>query len=625
MLLASLQNVTKKYSIQTVLKDASLQISTGQKLGLIGPNGSGKTTILRIIIGQETPTEGTAYLAKDARVGYVPQYVDYDEDETIQDYIMSEYMLTTAMLHEQEEKLAQASEAQIEKVFAGYEKIRNKYESIDGDSYIQRSQAMLNTLGLGGRDDQKIGSLSGGEKNVLTLAQALLASPDLLILDEPDNHLDYLGVAWLEDFLIRFKGAVLIVSHNRYMLDRVANGILQLENGCIKYYDGGYSDYRATRLRELLAQQSDYIANQKRLAQLEARVKQFELIARTNSDPAWGKRLRSLRSQLEREKNQAVEKPELGDGSIKADFSTEATRAKIALQIRGYSKSYDHLKLFDGADMDIRCGERVALVGPNGCGKTTLLRDIVEHGSWENQTIRIGPSLSTGYCPQEQEVLRIDRTILGEIMAAAPMSREEGFGILSRFLFTWGDLQKRVKDLSGGERNRLQLARLTALKPNFLILDEPTNHLDIQACEAIEEALASFEGTLLVVSHDRYFLDKIVNRVIEVRDGRLSSYGGNFTDFWRMRITMPQVVGRISTRRKHREKPVPKRVQEKSLEVLEQQIIESENEKIALEQRIADAFSRHDNTDGRRASRQLEQLKAKINSLYDKWMAENKG
>jgi ATP-binding cassette subfamily F protein 3 len=624
MLLASLQNVSKRYSVETVLRDVSFQISSGQKLGLIGPNGSGKTTILRILLGQEPPSEGHAVLARDVKVGYVPQYVEYDNNETVLDVILSEHRRLAAALRDQEERLAHASEEGLDRAFRAYEQARREYEARDGDNFPQRAQAMLDALGLGGKEHQKIGSLSGGEKNVLCMTQALLAEPDLLVLDEPANHLDYLGVAWLEDFLKRFKGAVLIVSHNRYLLDRVVDGILQLEDGQVSYYAGGYSAYRSMRLRELLAQQADYIANQKRLAQLEARVKEFERIARTHSDPKWGKRLRAIRSQLEREKSQAVEKPVLDESSMQADFSTEATKAKIALQIRSYSKSFKDLKLFEDADVDISCRERVALVGPNGCGKTTLLRDVVEHGDWGNQTIRIGPSLTVGYCAQEQEVLDGDRTILQEIQSAVPMSRRDASVILAKFLFTWDDLQKRVRELSGGERNRLQLARLTAMKPNFLILDEPTNHLDIPAREAVEEALEGFEGTILVVSHDRYFLDKIVNRVIEVRDRKLISYPGNFTDFWyaRQRST-PRVVGRVATRRKQREKAQSKRKPEQTATSLEQRIQEAEQKKLALERRITKAFEHRDHQEGRRAARQLERLEAQIDDLYQRWIEEN--
>ena len=624
MLLANLQNVAKHYGAQTVLQGVSFKISSGQKLGLIGPNGSGKTTMLRILLGQESPSDGTALLTRGVRVGYVPQYVEYDEHDTVLDCILAEHRRVTVALRAQEERLAQASEAEMDKALRAYQRARDEYDRIEGDRFPQRARAMLDALGLAGRGEQKIGVLSGGEKNVLSLTQALLAEPDLLVLDEPANHLDYLGIAWLEDFLTQFKGAVLIVSHNRYLLDRVVAGILQLDDGRIRYYEGGYSTYRATRLRELLAQQSDYIANQKRLAQLEALVKKFEQIARTHSDPKWGKRLRARRKQLEREKKQAIEKPTLGPSSIRADFATEATRADIALQIRGYSKAFGDLKLFEEVDLHISCGERVALVGPNGCGKTTLLRDIMEHGAWEHPVIRIGPSLRVGYGAQEQEVLRGDRTLLEEIMATAPMGRKEASALLARFLFGPDDFQKRVADLSGGERNRLQLARLMVLKPSFLILDEPTNHLDIPAREAVEEALGDFKGTILVVSHDRYFLDKIAHRVVEVRDRQLVSYSGNFTEFWVARqASMPRVAGRIAKRRKTRERRRPERVQGKPSAAIEQRIAEAEQQKLELERRVADAFARRDHREGRRTARQLEQLKTQLDDLYEKWVEES--
>ena len=385
-------------------------------------------------------------------------------------------------------------------------------------------------------------SLSGGEKNVLSLAQALLSEPDLLLLDEPANHLDYLGVAWLEDFLVKFGGTVLIVSHNRYLLDRVVGGILELEGGRIQEYSGGYSDYRGEKLRRLISQQRDYVVNQKRLAQLEALVKRFEQIARSKADPAWGRRLRARRSQLEREKRQAVEKPVLSRGAVSASFTTEATRSDIAVQVRGYSRAFGDRQLFDDADLHIASGERVALVGPNGAGKTTLLRDIVEKGDWNSRTIRIGPSIRLGYAAQEQEVLRPERTILEEVGAGAAISSNEAFGLLRRFLFGWEDLDKKVADLSGGERNRLQLARLMAVRPSLLVLDEPTNHLDIPTREAVEEALEDYAGTVLVVSHDRYFLDKVAGRVVELQDGKLVSFDGNFSEFWYARQALESPV-----------------------------------------------------------------------------------
>ena len=625
MLIASLQNVTTHYGAQAVLRGVSFRIASGQKLGLIGANGSGKTTLLRVLLRQETPTEGSVFLSPAVRVGYVPQHVERDEDDTVVDWLLVEHRRLEGELRLQEERLGQSSGRELDSALRDYQVARDNYDGVDADSWPRRARNMVSALGLVGKEGQKVRSLSGGEKNVLSMAQALLTEPDFLILDEPANHLDYLGIAWLEDFLAQYKGAVLTVSHNRHLLDRVVGGVLALENGRVRLYDGGgYSTYRATRLRELISQQSDYIANQKRLAQLEALVQRFENIARGNPDPMWGKRLRARRSQLEREKKQAVEKPVLDESGIKADFATSRTRANIALQVRGFSKAFGAAKVFDGADMDIAGGEHVALVGANGSGKTTLLREVVENGDWDNRQVRVGPSMRVGYAAQEQEVLRRDRTVIDEIQAVAPMSSHEALGLLGRFLFGADDLNKTVGDLSGGERNRLQLARLMSMKPNFLILDEPTNHLDIPSREAVEEALDGFEGTLLVVSHDRYFLDKVVDRVVEVRDRELVSYAGNFTDFWQERQKlMPRVAGRVAARGRTRAKArVERAAHRETVASLERRIKEAEEGKLAAERLAADAFARRDLRAGRRATREHERLGRLIDDLYEQWLTK---
>jgi len=621
MMLVNLQNVSKNFGAQTVLKDVSFQINSSEKLGLIGPNGAGKTTVLRIIVGKEEASAGNVAVARGARIGYVPQHVEYPADACVMDCVLETHRRLTAALRREEERLASAGEADVKRAMRAYERARDAYDHINGDTYVRRADAMLDALGLAGRGDQRVSRLSGGEMNVLALAQALLAEPDLLLLDEPANHLDYVGVAWLEGFLSRFKGAVLIVSHNRYLLDRVVQGILHLEGGTLARHEGNYSAYRAGRLRQLVAQQEDYIANQKRLAQLEALVQKFAEIARGHSAPAWGKRLRARRAQLEREKAQAVEKPMLGSSAIQPDFSTQAPKAHVALQLRGYSRAFGDLKLFDEVDLDIACGERVALIGPNGCGKTTLLRDVVETAAWENAVVRIGPSLTIGYCAQQQEVLKGDRTVLDEILAAGRLSRRDAHGVLARFLFGPDDLGKVVQNLSGGERNRLQLARLMVQKPNFLILDEPTNHLDIQAREAVEDALADYEGTILVVSHDRYFLDKVVERVVEVRDRKLVSYAGGFSDFWQARrLTELRSEGRVARRSKDRERAKERAIASKAVRDLERRISSTEQEKAELERGIEQALARHDRSGGRRLARQLERLQERIDGLYQQWL-----
>ncbi|HOX37202.1 MAG TPA: ABC-F family ATP-binding cassette domain-containing protein [Candidatus Brocadiia bacterium] len=623
--MATFQNVSKYYGAQVVLNGASFQIYSDTKLGLIGPNGCGKTTILRILLGHEPPTSGLASLTSGTRVGYVPQHVEYDEGETVMDHLLADHARVAEELRAQEDRLAAATGDAVQKAMRAYQRARDVFERTGGDHFPERARAMLDALGLGDRCEQLIGSLSGGERNILSLTHALLAEPDLLVLDEPANHLDYLGVAWLEDFLSKFRGAVLVVSHNRYLLDRVVGGILQLQNGKIDAYTGNYSEYRATRLRELMAQQREYEANQKRLAKLEALVLKMQNIAQGHDDTTWGKRLKARRTQLERARAEAVEKPQLEEDSIKARFTAEASQADIALDMRGYTKSYGDLSLFEGADLQISCGERVALVGVNGCGKTSLLRDVVERGSWENPVIRVGPTMTIGYGAQNQEILNHEGTVLDEIMNIDYTSYGTARSLLARFLFDDDDMKKKISSLSGGERNRLQLARLMLQKPNFLILDEPTNHLDIPAREAIEEALSDYEGTLLVVSHDSYFLDKIVTRVVEARDRKLVSYPGDFSTFRYVSGQLfEKATGRISTRRKEREKASDsKRISKNRLAQLEISIERGEARKAELEKLVIEAYSRNDYVEGKRLSEELKKVAELLESHYEKWFAAN--
>ncbi len=561
-------------------------------------------------------------LASGTRVGYVPQYVEGEDDELVMDWLLADHMALGEKLRLSEELLAAAAGDEIEAAMVQYQKARDRYDRVDSDLAEERAVKILDSLGLQDKERQEIGSLSGGEKNVLSLARALLDEPDFLVLDEPGNHLDFMGLAWLEQFLINFKGAVLIVSHNRHMLDRVATGILVLEDGRVRRYEGGYSTYRAARLRELIAQQADYGANQKRLAQLEALVQRLALTARARASMAAGKRLRARRSQLARERAQAVEKPKSEVSAIEADFGAGRTQANIVLRLRGYSKSFDDLSLLENVDFDMTSGERVAIVGPNGSGKTTLLRDVVTKGDWDSEIIRIGPSIRVGYAAQEQEVLERDRAIIEEMMQSPPPSGENAaFALLRKFLFTIDDLDKRVSELSGGERNRLQLARLMKLQPNFLILDEPTNHLDIPAREAVEDALADYEGSILVVSHDRYFLDKVVNRVVELDNRDLISFDGNFSEFWQARNeSLPRETGRVATRGVDRKRARAERAELRAgVATLERRIEEAEEQKLDLEQRTSEAFERRDTRDGRRLNRQLQRVTTTLEDLYKQW------
>ncbi len=642
MAILEFKNINKEFSGKTILENASFDINSNQKLGLIGANGTGKSTILNIINGIIKPDSGKVQVASDIRIGYVPQHVDIPDDRTVGNYLLEEYELLNAELRAAEDKLAHAATSEHDKLLNQYQVIRDRFDHIGGDLYPQRAEGLVSALGLTDKIDQPARLLSGGERNVLCMTRALLADPNLLILDEPGNHLDYHGLAWLDEFICRFRGAIIIVSHNRYLLDRAVNGILELENGKVDYYPGNYSAFKVQKEEKLRAMAAEHKAWQQRVDHLKQLVQKFADIAQGHaSDNTWGKRLRSRRSQLEREMGKEVAKPTESNSKISVNFNTEATRCDIALQLNSYKKAFDDNVLFDGADWQIEGGQRWALVGPNGSGKTTLLKDIIGYGKWDNAVVRIGPSLSVGYCSQQQEVLNSENTVFDELYDLPNINEQQVFDILARFHFTDEAINKRIKNLSGGERNRLQLAKLLYSKPNFLILDEPTNHLDIYTCEAIEEALTEFDGTLLVVSHDRYFLDKIVNHVAEVRNNQLVTYDANFTSYWEITAEFRQEstgAGRVASRGKLRgdaEDDKPKaaaqhhadrkaknaqlRKVKKNFEDLEKEIAKQEQLKDDKEKQASDAFSDGDHEKGQQLSLEISQISEKIEKLMEEW------
>ncbi len=616
-------NLSKYYGIETIFDNISLKINSNEKIGLVGPNGCGKTTLIKMITGIEEPSSGNIIIDKNLRIAYVPQYIEFEENFTLKDIMLEQYNILSEKLRILENKMTISNENEIKSLLLEYQNVRDIYDGIEGDSIPSRSEKILDSLGLEGKLDQHVETLSGGEKNVLALAKALLIKPDLLVLDEPGNHLDYKGLAWLEKFLSDYKGAVLIVSHNRYLLDRICERILAVEDSDVKEFSGNYSYYRMSRLRSLINQQSDYIANQKKIKRIETLVSKFRQIATATGDPSWGQRLRAMKSRYDQEQKNAVEKPQEFEKKISMDFESESTQADIALQINSYSKAFNDLTLFKNANVEIKCGEKIALIGANGCGKTTLIKDIISEGNWDNNIIRVGPSLTIGYCSQHQEIFDPLNTIEEEIRGLGSLTRSDAYKIIAPFNFTWEDMKKKTADLSGGEKNRLQMARLIYLKTNFLILDEPTNHLDIISSEAVEEALTDFKGTLLVVSHDRYFLEKTVSRIIEVRDKKLVSYDGSFSSWWNANNPVtPKSDGRISTRGSDRRKvrfESKNNFSIKEIQKIEEKINTKEKEKSNLEGQINTAFSRSDHKKGRDLSLTLEKVNKHLEKLYYQW------
>ncbi len=616
-------NLSKFYGTDTILDNISLKICNNEKIGLVGPNGCGKTTLVKILTGDEEASKGNIIVADNFRIGYVPQYIEYDNNLTLFDVLLEQHNSLSEELRKLESEMGSASENDLESILENYQRIRDEFDSIEGDSAPARAEKILDSLGLEGRGGQIVETLSGGEKNVLALAKVLLHKPDLLILDEPGNHLDYKGLAWLEKFLSEYNSGVLIVSHNRFLLDRICEKIISIESRKTIEYIGNYSYYRMNKLKSLVNQQSDYISNQKKINRIEALVKKFKILATATADPKWGQRLKAMKTRYDREQKNAVGKPLSFEKKIEMDFQAESSKADIALQINGYSKSFDDLELFKNTGVEISCGEKVALIGDNGCGKTTLIKDIISKGSWDSDIIRVGPSLTIGYCSQHQEIFNDNNTIEDEIRGLGSLTRSDAFNIVAPFNFSWEDMEKRTGDLSGGEKNRLQMARLIYLKTNFLILDEPTNHLDIISSESVEEALADFDGTLLVVSHDRYFLEKTVNRVIEVRGKKLVSYVGSFSSWWSsVNPLKPKSDGRVTTRGSNRKQEKTRDVssdQNKEIKNIEDRITSLETEKSDLETRVNNAFSKCDHKKGKDLSLKLEKANRQLDKLYKQW------
>ena len=559
--MVSFHQVSKHYADQDVLRDVSFQINPGDKVGLIGANGAGKSTLLHLLRGAQQPSSGMVVADPDLKIGFVPQQLDAAATVQVREYLLGEVASAEGALRTAEHSLAGAAEERMAAALRRYQAARDRYDALNGDQAAWQAERALERVGLAGAAAGTVALLSRGERNLLSLARALLWDPGLLVLDEPGNHLDYAGLEWLEEMLAGFSGGVLLVSHNRRLLDRTVTRILELSGGRIREYRGNYTDYRLVRLQSLVAQRADYVAAEKRIAQLTALVARLAAVAAVRSDKAHGRRLRARRTQLAREESQAVARPDLREERVSVVLPQARSEATVALQVLGYERRFGDQVLFRGAHLEISCGERVALVGPNGCGKTTLLRDIVAHGAWEHPVLRVGPSLTVGYCAQNQDTFAAEQTILDAFLDLGLGNRQEVLGVLRGYLFTWDDLDKQIGVLSGGERNRLQLAAAVQRQANFLILDEPTNHMDIPSCEAIEDALLAFTGTVLLVSHDRYLLDNVATAVVEVRGQRLHRFAGGFSEYWSERkLPRPVAAAADAGRRQVPEPPLEARI-----------------------------------------------------------------
>ncbi len=526
------------YGGQDIFEGLTSQINKGDHIGLVGPNGAGKTTLLRLLMGQLQPLDGSIHKQPELAIGYLMQNPEYPGGQTAFDEVyegLGEIKQVEARMKEFELKIEQAQnedQREAEKLGMKYAELTDRYQILGGPAAEARIAALLDGLGVPRRIWQSsMESLSGGERNMVGLARILVGNHDLMLLDEPGNHLDFSGLEWLEHFLKTSEKAFIIVSHNRYTLDRVCTKIWELQRGKLDLYTGNYSDYRAEKLTKQLVQEAAYHRAQKEIDRLQFNIQRMKAWSSVYDNPKLAKTAKIFEKRVEDLKE--VDKPQ-GDGKkLRLRFLTKPPRGHIALDVKEYRIQFDESPpLLENVNFLITQGERAAMVGDNGTGKSTFLKEVIDRGRWENPNLRVGKSVSVGYYAQLGENLEPKRTVIENAMRLTGLLRGNAADLLHRFLFTRDDLEKYVQVLSGGEKARLQLATLVTSGADMLLLDEPTNHLDIASREAVEDALEEFPGTLVVVSHDRYFLDKIADRIFHFVPPDVSEYEGNFSEFW---------------------------------------------------------------------------------------------
>lgn len=510
-----------------VLKNVSFHIEDHEKAAIVGINGAGKTTLLRIIVGEMTPDDGQVVLAKDKTLGYLAQNSTVDTSHTIYEELLSvkaDLLRLEEKIRECENDMKHADGDALEDLMKQYTSLTHAFET--GGGYLYRSELVGVLKGLGFTEDEfskPVATLSGGQKTRVALGRLLLQNPDLIILDEPTNHLDMTSIAWLETYLLNYKGAVLIVSHDRYFLDRIAGKVIEIDQSKATTFMGNYSDYAVKKEQLRVAAWNAYMNQQRDIKHQEEVIEKLKSFNREKSI----KRAESREKMLD--KIEVIEKPSEVRTDMKLTLTPRILSGNDVLTVEHLSKSFDSHKLFTDVNFEIKRGEHVAIIGDNGSGKTTLLKILNGLVPADQGTFRLGSNVEIGYYDQEHHVLHSEKTLFEEISDDYPyLNNTQIRNVLAAFLFTGENVFKRISDLSGGERGRVSLAKLVLSNANFLILDEPTNHLDIMSKEILEDALNGYEGTILYVSHDRYFINRTAHRILDLTEGQFISYVGNY-------------------------------------------------------------------------------------------------
>lgn len=646
MAVVSFSEVSFRYEGGPLLLDqVGLELETGRKIGVIGRNGTGKSTLLRLMAGELAPGSGRVIVQRKVKVAYQEQELVRDAEVTVRDEMLRVFSAEQARdqkIREIEERLgADVGEDEQASLLAKLDRLHEEQRTSGGYGVEQRIASVLSGLGLPESAwDQAIGRFSGGEKNIIGLARVLLAAPDVILLDEPTNHLDLNGLEWFIRWLRQTDATVVMVSHNRHLLDVAVDEIWEVADGQVTGWTGNYTDWQTQKADALALQERQYKNQQRLIRRLEFQARRLRDMARAYDDPGQAKRAKAMLKRIEQ--MDKVERPQDADVRFHATLHSGERHGEIALNVRDFSCAFGSRVLFDNASLELRYGQRVALVGPNGSGKTTLFRNILESGSWENPILRIGKNVRVGdYNQIHQAVMDPGTTLVDWLMEQTGLFHQPATEMLHRFLFERDDLERPVSTLSGGEKSRLQLARLVHEKANLLMLDEPTNHLDIQACEQLEQMLEEYDGTLLVISHDRYFLDRLIDTVVEVRDLGLVPHRGTFAEWWeqhqaRVRDAKARALSLHSQkeardrtsakgdRQKEREEKKARQREERRLKnrvaKLESDIEEAEAKKSELEAALEQAYSSGgDSSRAADLTAALEKATTHITTLYSEW------
>jgi ATP-binding cassette subfamily F protein 3 len=637
--LAALSNLEKTFGKRVIFEGLNFNVEQGERIGFIGANGAGKTTLFKVLTGEVVPDAGVVAVARGTKVGHLSQDPTFDEASTVID----EAELAFSQLHDLAHRLrdiehAMAGQAgeELEKTLRQYQNVQHDFEIAGGYAWRHRLEATLLGVGLGRETwEQSVATLSGGQRSRLALARLLISEPDLLLLDEPTNHLDLTAIEWLENYLLDFNGAVVLISHDRYLLDRLATRIVWLTQRKLKSYPGNYSAFVQQRELQELTQQRQFDEQQADIEKQKEFIRRFGAGQRSKEAKGREKRLnRLLKSD---QVVQAVESQK----KIRLSINTDQRAGDQVLAVRELSKGYDGNQLWRDVKLDVRRGERIGVIGPNGSGKTTMLEVLLGHEDADTGSVRWGANLNIGYYDQRLDDFDPDSTVLEEVAEGRMGTREQELrDVLATMLFRGDDIHKPTGLLSGGERARVRLAQLLLDKPNVLVLDEPTNHLDIPSREALEATLSSFDGTILCVSHDRYFLDRVAKRLLILRPPDVIDFGDTYSAWTRKQAltaaeqrsagpsknaampkskSAPHMTGDLPAKKK--DNPYARPFGRLSVEELERQITDTEVALAECQESFGDSESFRDPGRSQRLQQEYKELSEKLEGLEAEYFA----